>query len=178
MKRWLQKRLPAPEVLANNRWLKPFAHRLAEPALWHLNRRSVERGVALGLFIGLIVPLGQTPVAALLAVSVRANVIVAAAATLITNPLTFPAIYYAAYRLGSHVVPAGSTGRSPADAAGGLSRGLAWLADASLPTAVGLLLFAVTSAAAGFAIVRHVWRWWVRRGWQRRRSIRSRRRCG
>lgn len=178
MKRWLQQKLPAPEALAANRWVRPFAHRLTDPTLWHLNRRSVERGVALGLFIGLIVPLGQTPIAALLALSVRANLIVAAVATLITNPVTFPAIYYAAYHVGRHILPMNGALPEQVGEQGGVLRGLTWLADASLPTAVGLLLFAVAASAVGFAVVRYAWRWWVRRCWQRRRTARDQRRCG
>jgi len=157
-RRWLHQRLPTPEALLESRWIKPFAHRLSEPALWHVNRRSVERGVALGLFAGLIIPFGQTPLAVFLALSVRANVIVAAAATLITNPVTTPAIYYAAYRVGSLLVTTSAADAEVASANGWLARALTWLADASLPTAVGLLLFASLAAPAGFAAVRIIWR--------------------
>jgi uncharacterized protein (DUF2062 family) len=52
------------------------------------------------LLSAFLVPIGQFICAALLAIPTRANVPVAAAATLVTNPITFPPIYYAAYRLG------------------------------------------------------------------------------
>jgi uncharacterized protein len=88
------------EIIAS-RWLQPIAHRLVHPSLWHLNRRSVSKALAIGLLSAFVVPIGQIICAALLAIPTRANVPVAAAATLVTNPFTFPPIYYAAYRLGS-----------------------------------------------------------------------------
>ena len=40
-------------------------------------------------------------IAAILAIPARANVAIAAACTLVVNPLTIPPMYYAAYRIGS-----------------------------------------------------------------------------
>lgn len=59
-------------------------------------------GVALGVFFGLLVPIAQIPLSAAAAVLMRANV-PAAASTLVTNPVTFGPIYYAAYHLGTWV---------------------------------------------------------------------------
>ena len=98
--KWRPNLVVSRDAILENRWIRPFAHRLGHPSLWHLNRRSVSRGVALGLVAGFMIPVGQIIVAAVLALSVRANIIVAASFTFVTNPLTFPAIYYAAYRVG------------------------------------------------------------------------------
>src|SRR5665647_3320650 len=38
------------ETLAAHPWLKPVAHRLLEPGLWHVQHEAVARGVAIGLF--------------------------------------------------------------------------------------------------------------------------------
>jgi uncharacterized protein len=170
-RQWLIDRLPTPERLLASRWVRPFAHRLGHPLLWHLNRRSIARGIALGLFAGFLIPLGQTPAAALLAFTARANVLVAAIATLITNPLTVPPIYFAAYTVGRTLVGG--------DAAAGehdlwFARALAWLTSLALPTAIGLLLFAVVASTAGYSFVHVAWRWRVWRRWQgrcRRRRI-------
>mgnify|MGYP002390440760 CR=1 FL=1 len=169
MKRWLMGRLPTREKLLSNRWLQPFAHRMAHPLLWHFNRRSIARGVALGLFAGFLIPLGQTPVAAMLAFSARANIITAAAATLVTNPLTFPPIYFAAYKLGHEVL--GERLSSHGDT---LVRKLgAWALDFAAPTAVGLLLFAIVASILGFGVVHLGWRWWVARRWRHRMKARQ-----
>jgi uncharacterized protein (DUF2062 family) len=59
--------------------------------------------MALGFFFGLLVPLAQIPLSAAAAVTLRANVPAAVASTLVTNPVTFGPLYYAAWRLGRPV---------------------------------------------------------------------------
>ena len=149
------------DILAS-RWLRPFAHLFGHPSLWHLNRRSVPRALALGFFAAFIIPVGQFALAALLAVSVRANVPLAAAATLVTNPLTFAPIYYAAYRVGTRVlevVPGSSTG----DFAQGLGK---TLLDVSGPTALGLVIFAFSGALIGYLAGTAFWRLRLIRRWR------------
>lgn len=148
------------ERILRSRWLKPFAHLFSHPSLWHLNRRSVPRALGIGLFAAFIVPLGQFALAALLAVPVRANVPLAAGATLVTNPLTFPPIYFAAYKLGTLLLR-----HVPSDA-GELAHGIGQtLLDVSGPTALGLVIFAAVSALTGYVAgtflwrLRLVWRW-------------------
>jgi uncharacterized protein (DUF2062 family) len=153
------------EAILASRWLKPFAHLFAHPALWHLNRRSVPRALAIGFFTAFIIPLGQFALAALVAVAMRANVPLAAAATLITNPLTFPPIYFAAYHVGFLLLPT-----APAEAVGEVAQGLgSTLLDVSGPTALGLLIFAVVSAVLGHAAGALWWRARLLRRWRQRR---------
>jgi uncharacterized protein (DUF2062 family) len=92
------------EAILRSRWVRPFAHYFAHPSLWHLNRRSVPRGLAVGLFAAFALPVGQFALAALLAIPLRANVPLAAAATLVSNPITFAPIYIGAYKLGSFML--------------------------------------------------------------------------
>ncbi|HWU04296.1 MAG TPA: DUF2062 domain-containing protein, partial [Novosphingobium sp.] len=49
MARWLANHMPSREKLEQNRFIRPFAHLVLKPDLWRFNRRSVPRGVALGL---------------------------------------------------------------------------------------------------------------------------------
>ncbi|MCW2348598.1 uncharacterized protein (DUF2062 family) [Sphingobium sp. B12D2B] len=169
MKRWLISCLPTRESLLSNRWMKPFAHRIAHPLLWHFNRRSTARGVALGLFAGFLIPFGQTPVAAMLAFSARANILTAACATLVTNPLTFPPIYFAAYKLGHGVLGdrLSASGDTMIRSIG--ARAL----DFAAPTALGLLLFAIVASILGFCLVHLGWRGWVAHRWRQRGRARQ-----
>ena len=150
------------ESILGSRLLRPIAHWFAHPSLWHLNRRSVPRALAVGLFAAFIVPLGQFALAALLALPLRANVPMAAAATLVTNPFTFPPIYIAAYKLGAALLP---QSRGQADGAADL---LARLLDISGSTALGLLIFAFVGALAGFALGAVWWRMRLVNRWRRR----------
>src|SRR3546814_10368380 len=97
----MRKNMPQREEVARNRWLRPVAHRVLRSELWRFTRRSVPRGVALGVVVGILVPVAQTIVAAFLALPFRANVPVAAVTTFLTNPLTTPPLWVAAYYLGS-----------------------------------------------------------------------------
>ena len=85
---WARSHLPTRETIQHNRFLRPFAKQLSQPNLWHFNHRSVPRGVALGLGVGVIIPVMHIVVAAVLAIPTRANVLLAAAFTLLVNPLT------------------------------------------------------------------------------------------
>src|SRR3954469_25689203 len=98
---WLKRHIPTRETILKNRLLRPFAGPLSDPALWRMTRRSVPRAVALGLGVGVIIPVMHTAIAALLAIPLRANIAITAAFTLVVNPLTIPIIYYEAYRIGS-----------------------------------------------------------------------------
>lgn len=155
--------MPTREGLLASRWLRPFGSRIADPALWRLHRRPVRRGLAIGLFSGFIVPLAQTPLAVLIAIPLRANLLVAATATLITNPLTFPIIYYLAYRLGHATVSAVGAGAGNHEM-GGATQGV-------VPAlATGLALLAVMGAVMGWVGCEMWWRWRTKRRWRRRRD--------
>src|ERR1043165_8409264 len=104
---WLTRHIPTRENIQRNRLLRPFAPHLTHPALWRMSRKSVPRGVALGLFVGIIIPFMHTAIAAVLAIPLRANVAIAAAVTLVINPLTIPPLYWAASADGARGHPAG-----------------------------------------------------------------------
>jgi uncharacterized protein (DUF2062 family) len=154
------------------RWLGPLLER---ERLWHLNRRTVASGAALGVFVGLMIPVGQMPLAAAGAVLLRANLPAAALGTLVTNPFTVGPIYWLAYRTGSAVLAPGGANRDPSGvtAAVGSEQSAApfdWLdnvANAGEPLLLGLALFAAGGALLTYLAVRLAWRGHVR--WRRRR---------
>src|ERR1044072_9868376 len=98
---WAQRNMPTREQMEGNRYIRPFAGRVLRSELWRFTRRSVPRGVAPGLIVGIIVPFAQILFAALLAAPIRANVPLAALMTFVTNPFTTPLIWVAAYWVGS-----------------------------------------------------------------------------
>ena len=165
MRKWFKRVSPDRDKLLAVRWMRPIAHRLTEPTIWHFNRHSVARGVALGLFVSFLLPVAQIVLAALFAGLARGNLLVAAAATLVSNPLTFPAIYYAAYKLGAFLL--GGTMLAAPPVVEGASMAT-MLAGASLPTLLGLVIFAFVSAALGYALVQLSWRLFLVRQWRRR----------
>lgn len=137
----------------------------------HMDRQSVARGVAVGVFFGILVPVAQILFAVIVAIAIRANVAVAAASTLVTNPLTFPLVYYFAFRIGAFLtghdldVPAVDVAASEAAAAQGLEVGswyatlLRWLQTIGRPLATGVFVLALASSLVAFLTVHFCWRW-------------------
>jgi len=160
------------QAILSSRWLKPFAHLFGHPSLWHLNRRSGPKALAIGLFAAFIIPVGQFLLSALMAVPLRANVPLAAAATLLSNPLTFAPIYIAAYRLGRYIL--GSSHVAAGEFAGPL---LARLLEVSAPTAIGLLIFANVGAMLGYALGSAWWQFRLTRRWRLRQQRKARGTC-
>src|SRR5690348_18499421 len=101
-RKFFRRLLPSHDSIRDNRHIARLGPWIQHPNLWHLHRRSVAGGVAVGLFTGLIP--GSNPVqftaAALLAVAGRVNLPVAVLVTLYSNPLTIVPLYYLAFKLG------------------------------------------------------------------------------
>jgi uncharacterized protein (DUF2062 family) len=168
---WARGHAPTRANLERNRFLRPVAHRVLEPALWRFTRRSVPRGVALGTVTGILFPFAHMPLAAVLALPARANVPTAVAVTLINNPLTVPFIWWAAYDIGRWVlrldreVPDQPIATNVHAHAGWLH----WLVAQGGPALlVGLVILAIAAAALGYAGTAFGWRWWIARKWRRR----------
>ncbi len=97
----LQKWMPDPERVRRIPSLRRFGHWLHEPGIWHLNRRSVARAFAIGLFVSMLPIPGQMVVAGLLAIRLTANLPFSIALVWLTNPFTMPFVFYGTYWLGS-----------------------------------------------------------------------------
>lgn len=173
----LRQIVPTRQQLLANRWLRWLAPWLDHPALWHWSRRGVALGVAIGIFFGLLIPIAQIPVSAVVAVVLRANLPAAAASTLITNPVTFAPVYIAAYHLGAFLTGdevAPGTVEQAAPPTGDISL---WEQISSLgrPLLVGLAVLAVSGGVLIYLLINLIWIWRVR---ARRRQQLNRRRHG
>ena len=173
----LKRLLPEREQLASNRWLRWLGPRLFHPRLWHVSRRGVALGVAIGVFFGFLIPIAQMPVSAAVAVALRANLPTAVASTLVTNPVTFAPVYYAAWKLGGHLL---GEGGPPVDAQEPARLGEGWWAatwrfatGVGRPLVLGLAIFAVADGIGMYLMISLVWA--LRTRWRRRARLRSRR---
>ena len=164
---WTQRNMPTREQMERSRFIRPFAGRVLRSELWRFTRRSVPRGVALGMLVGIIVPFAQILFASLLCLSVRANVPVAALTTFVTNPLTTPLIWVFAYKVGSWILQVDAmTAIAPVNSAMEHSQFddmLQWLTGATLVTAFGLVVVAVVAASVSYLLTSFGWRWWIAR---------------
>lgn len=157
----LRRLIPKREQLLQSRWLRWMGPYLHHPRLWHWSRRGVATGVALGVFFGLLIPVAQIPLSAAAAVILRANVPAAAASTLVTNPVTFGPIYYAAYQLGTWVTGQDARPRAlartqnpPPEAEVGMWQRLRVL---GMPLLVGLGITATLMGLVSYGLISLVW---------------------
>lgn len=170
---WFRRNMPSREQIAEHRLSRPFRSHLQRNELWRFTRRSVPRGVAVGLFVGILflIPGVQIVGAAIFSLPVRANILVAGGMTFLTNPLTTPFLLVAAGEVGSLF----GFGADIATVRAMMSRGFApeiwidWLlSDAALGILTGLFVIAAVSSAIGYFASILVWRWMTARKWRRR----------
>ncbi|MEJ6594372.1 DUF2062 domain-containing protein [Parasphingorhabdus sp.] len=162
----LKRKMPTRAGMERNKFLKPIAHRFLRSELWRFTRRSVPRGVALGMLAAFLIPVGQIFAAVFLALPVRANVPIAAITTFITNPLTYPFWIAAANQAGKFVLQIDAmTAGQPINThmQSEFGQWLTWLVREAGVTAFGFLLFAIFFAVTGYLISSFGWRWWIGR---------------
>jgi hypothetical protein len=167
--KWIRSKLgrtmPDREEMARNKYLAPIAHRFLTPELWRFTRRSVPRGVALGVFSAFIIPVGQIFLAAFLALPARANVPLSAAVTFITNPFTLPFWLVVANRVGAFMLRIDAATAQVASAKVNTSWWF-YIVDAfqvAGVTVVGFLVLAVVGASIGYLVSSAIWRFMVAR---------------
>jgi uncharacterized protein (DUF2062 family) len=186
MKKRLKAWLPSPDSIRNNRWLRWLGPTLHHPRLWHFSRKGIAMGLALGIFFGLLVPVAQMPLSAAAAVILRANLPMAVASTLVTNPVTFGPLYYGAYRVGKVVL--GEPQLTEVQASALLERAMktqqaeGWkdrldgairrLSTVGKPLVVGLAIVASLSGLAVYFVISAIWILRVR--WSRSRRLKDR----
>lgn len=187
LRRWM----PTQESVANNRWLRWMGPSLLHPRLWHLSRRGVALGAAIGVFFAFITPIAQIPLSAGFCILLRANVPVAVVGTLVNTPPTFAPVYYGAWKVGSwmlgeSVSDAGApeiltdVGQMASHAAPAEHSSEPWwkrwqekLADAGKPLLLGAFTFSVVFSALAYILVSAGWHLRVRV--KRRRRMAARR---
>lgn len=175
---WVRANSPRREDLIKSRWLRPFAHRISHSELWRFTRRSVPRGVALGLFVGifLLIPGVQIIGVAMLALPCRANIPIGAAMTFLSNPATTPFILASsvwvgnvAFGLHANVATFSQMVNDGASA----GQWVRWvLSDAAPAMLAGLFIISLVSAIVGYVLASVFWTWVLRRRWKAR--LRSR----
>lgn len=170
--------MPDPQTVREHRalrWLGPLLH---HPRLWHVNRRGIAMGLAVGVFFGLLIPIAQIPAAALVALLLRANIPAAVGSTLVTNPITFAPVYYAAYHLGEWLLGSKKTFNTAeldqvaAQTATGFALWMERLSTVGAPLALGLLTMAAGLSILLYFAVHWAWRLRIVRAWKNRRSKR------
>lgn len=168
-RRLFKRYMPDPTSIREHKSLRFLGKLLHDPNLWHLNRHSVARGMAVGLFAAFLPIPAQMLVAAALAVVVRGNMPIAVSLVWLTNPITMPAVFFCTYQAGAWLmdVPARH-----------LPDELTWewisgeLATLWQPFLLGSVVVGLVLGVIAYFGVMMYWRWWVSRQWARRKKKR------
>lgn len=169
MKKFFKRSLPPVSQFKSHPKLQFLGERLHDPNLWHLNRRSLAGGAAVGLFITFLpIPL-QMLLAAAVAIFFRVNLPLSVSLVWITNPITIPPLFYFAYKLGTFLLGMPVQPLKWSLSQDGLfnTLGTFWQ-----PLLAGCLMLGVISALSGYLVVNLLWRLQVSRLWRDRRERR------
>ncbi len=155
-RKFLKKVMPDLKVIREHKHLQVFGDLLHEPNLWHMNRRSVAGAFAVGLFNALMPVPFQMILAAGAAILFRVNLPLSVALVWITNPFTMAPMFYGTYQLGAWIL---NTPEQEFD----FDSSIDWLVNGLgaiwEPFLLGCLVAATVSSAAGYTIIRLLWRW-------------------
>ncbi len=169
-KKTLKSLMPKPERLREIKSLGVLGDWIYANNLWHINRYSAAMAFFVGLFIAFMPIPGQMVVAALLAVLLRCNLPLSVGLVWITNPITMPAIYYLAYRLGAAIL------RHPVHFVN-FEMSIHWLTtqlgEIWQPFMLGCLLLGLFFGSLGYFVINLLWRIRVHQRWRQRKRRRA-----
>lgn len=168
-RKFFKRVLPDHRRIRDHKHLQVLGKLLHDPNLFHLNRRSVAGGVAIGLFVAFIPIPFQMLLAAALAMIARVNLPLSVLLVWITNPLTMPPMYYGSYKLGAWLL-----GTAPKKFHFELS--FDWLTNELAhiwqPFLLGCFVAGLIAALLGYLVTRILWRWHLVRAYQARKHQR------
>ncbi|MDX8396750.1 MAG: DUF2062 domain-containing protein [Mariprofundaceae bacterium] len=160
-KRWM----PDQKVIRNHKALRCFGRLLHDPMLWHLSRHSLAKACFIGVFCAFLPIPFQMVVAAAGAIWFQANLPVAVALVWLTNPLTMPPVFYAAYKFGSWILQLPEQDFQ-------FEASFQWVMDGMMmiwqPFLLGCLLLGLLSGLFSYLLVQVLWRWSVVWRWNHR----------
>jgi uncharacterized protein (DUF2062 family) len=169
LKKRLSKWIPTPVKLRQHRSLKFFGNWTEETRLWQLSRHGAAKAFAIGLYCAMLPIPGQMFIAVAMAIIFTANIPLSFALIFITNPLTMPAIFYGAYKLGAWLM-----GAHPIEVE--FEASWTWftqsLEEIWVPLVIGSQVLGVMFALLGYLLIETLWRAAIRRQWLARKRRR------
>lgn len=166
-RRVIKRLMPRYDSLTRRWFLRPFAALLGDPAIWATHRRSVIKGLTLGIAVSFVPFPVHTALAALLALWLRVNLPAAALGSWFSNPLTFVPIYYGGYRLGAALLGGGDALGPESFSSGGVrdAFGAIWA-----PLLLGCAVLSAVTSATIYLVLNRLWIAAVRRSFRTRRT--------
>lgn len=168
-RRLFKRYMPNPDSIKGNKSLRFLGNLIHDPNLWHLNRHSVARAMAVGLFWAMIPMPMQMLASAAFAIPLRANLPIAIGLVWLTNPITMPPVFYCTYKLGAWITQTPAMKMPEHLSVEWIAAELAILWK---PLLVGSFASAIILSILGYCLTMLYWRWWVQRSWRKRQESR------
>jgi len=166
IKNVIKRLFPKLDAIKEEKILKIFGPAVLQPNLWHINKKSVSRGFAIGAFCAFIPLPGQMILAAFLALTFAANLPIAIILTWITNPLTYTPIFFFAYKIGSFFITTNVTPEITDDELSLLSN----IMHIWEPLFLGSIILALIGSIISYLLIRIYWRYYVIKIWSKRKK--------
>lgn len=166
-KHTLKRFSPDKNKLMHKGPLKALGTMLHSSPVWHLNRRSANRAMLIGIFCALLPIPFQMGLALLFCIWFRANLPLSMGIVWLTNPITMPPVFYATYRLGAFML-------SVEPITFEFQMNWEWIGSQFLlvwePLLLGSLTSGVLLAAVGYTFVDIIWRRHTIKRWRARQK--------
>jgi len=166
IKNVIKRLFPKLDAVKEEKILKIFGPAVLQPNLWHINKKSVSRGFAIGAFCAFIPLPGQMILAAFLALTFAANLPIAIILTWITNPLTYTPIFFFAYKIGSFFITTNVTPKITDNELSMLSN----IMHIWEPLFLGSIILALIGSTISYLLIRIYWRYYVIKIWSKRKK--------
>lgn len=168
-KKLIKRFMPDHDSIKNNKHLQIFGDLLHNPHLWHLNRHSIAKAFAVGLFFAFVPVPFQMVLAAGMAIIVHSNLPLSIALVWLTNPLTMPVIFYFCYVVGTWVL-------GVPEQAFNFQLSWEWVANSIETIGPAFLLgcgvLGIIFAILGYFSIQLLWRYSVIKQWNKRKEKR------
>lgn len=166
IKNVIKRFFPKLDTVKEEKILKIFGPAVLQPNLWHINKKSVSRGFAIGAFCAFLPIPGQMILAAFLSITFAANIPIAIILTWITNPITFTPIFYFAYKIGRMVFD-GAINYNVGEKEIDILSNIMYIWE---PLLLGSIILSIIGSTIAYIIIRVYWRYYVIKIWSKRKK--------
>lgn len=158
--------MPSNDSVKSNRFVAIFGSLLQDANIWHINKVSISRGIAVGLFCAWLPLPMHMLFAAFLALIIRANLPASILFVWIANPFTMPIMYYTGYKFGAYLLGTELMHIKEIN----MKCILDFICDGWRPLFLGCGILGAISAVVSFLLSMFGWRLFVIINWKRRKK--------
>ncbi|MFC1567739.1 DUF2062 domain-containing protein [Pseudomonadota bacterium] len=164
----LKRFMPDHKTIREHKHLQCFGTLLHNPALWHMNRHSVAKGFAVGLFFAWVPVPFQMVLGAGGAILFHANLPLSVVLVWLTNPLTMAPMFYGAYKLGALLLGEELQHFDMELSFEWIQHEMALIWE---PFLLGCFVLGIVSALLGYFGIQISWRVMVMHKWHKRHAL-------